>query len=388
MKLYIVKFFTTFWLVLGLCGSAGLASAATGNPALNTDVIFDTATLSSKNYFIPQDVRVCPDRDDGYLAILKGPPFAPNNIDLFNPSVYPNGTPMQPAAAPPKPVTDQELQRQIAKTLLNRFSIMYNGNPTDKAKEGLAFFNDPIVKSIIPDSRLRAGYAMLLGTPLEGSWDAIRNGIYPSVYFGTPPNPRAIAMVLSTLEIVVNEKYQYEDPRLLSPWLGHETLHQDIADYLKEELVATGLTTLTQLQFLKEDPKLATQGTELARRNNTYDMALLNSRDANGNIHIFDNQRGLPIFPNSIDPSTYYGQGWVDEGLGPDTPGNNVLDHAIAVLEHSQMEPPLNFDDSTLQRLDADTNQVFIARSWLRFATDLQLILQKPWDHQCIRRNP
>ena len=124
--------------------------------------------------------------------------------------------------------SDRSLRGLIASTLAKRADQDHQ-----IVKRGLADFDDPQLKQLIPDSRLRAGLATLEGTIGSDAIDVIRSGIYNQVRFGdvisVPAEIAPIAEVIAPAaggtkpDIVFNQIYQYEDPRLLGGILFHET---------------------------------------------------------------------------------------------------------------------------------------------------------------------
>lgn len=276
---------------------------------------------------------------------LRQPPFAPTDLGLLNNQTYPDGPPMVPA--PPRTITTKELTAQLRQTLQERGSRAVT--------LGMQTFNDPTIKAKIPDPNLRAALASLAGTPGQASIDAVRKGnVFAKVEFGTPPQAGAIAMVVPTGNssvIVFNERYRYEDFRLLGVVLAHETLHQDTAVNANEEAIASNLNTALYGQLVLENPKLALSRTELSRRLNTSLMALLNTRDSKGNqrtVYPVGN-----VFPGSPNPLISFGAAF----LGPDgtdpavSPGNANLTYFLDAIVTGGPRRP-NFSTSTVQVLD------------------------------------
>ncbi|MFC6981864.1 hypothetical protein [Streptomyces cirratus] len=215
------------------------------------------------------------DSDAAAQRLLAQPPFPPTDVSLFTTAAYPGGPSLEPA--PPRQITDQELTAQLKATLKPR--------GRRAVEEALAVFHSRPIAAIVPDPNLRAALASLAGSPAQASIQSIRQGVFHQVYFGTPPNPAAVAQVVGTPEgpeIVFNERFRYEDFRLLGVTLSHETLHQDPLNNANEELINTALHTAYYGQLLLEQPQLATTRTELCRRLNTGLMALLNTRDDHG----------------------------------------------------------------------------------------------------------
>ena len=95
---------------------------------------------------------------EGPRKLLQQPPFPPTDINFFTQQLYPNSKPMVPATSS-KYNSDRSLRGLIASTLAKRADQDHQ-----IVKRGLADFDDPQLKQLIPDSRLRAGLATLEGT--------------------------------------------------------------------------------------------------------------------------------------------------------------------------------------------------------------------------------
>lgn len=279
--------------------------------------------------------------------LLKQPPFAPSNVNLFTPQVYSAAPALQPAAA--RTYTNTDLTNIVKNTLTNRSG----SSSSPLVQQGLATFNDPQLSQIVPDPRLRAGLATLQGTAGQGAIDAIKGGAFSSVSFGALPDNIGDVYAVSFLpngatkpQIIVNQKFQYEDPRLLGVALAHEALHQDGADNSKEELVANSVESLVYGQQLLASPSLASSGTELARRFNTKLMARVNDRDANGNLRLLSS-------PGNLYPGGTALQSFSQpfSPLGADTPGNPYLDSVISKIT-GQPASNIGFSDAAVNLLD------------------------------------
>jgi hypothetical protein len=77
---------------------------------------------------------------------------------------------------------------------------------------------------------------------------------------------------------VVNERYRAEVPTLLAGSFAHDLLWSGPGAGQYEEVVLHALVALVHLQLLARTPALAHTGTELARRQNSLAITLLNSR--------------------------------------------------------------------------------------------------------------
>ncbi|GAA1435004.1 hypothetical protein GCM10009601_60390 [Streptomyces thermospinosisporus] len=288
-----------------------------------------------------------PSRDA--LRLLAQPPFAPTDLSLLNTQSYPQGPPMQPA--PPREITAEELVKQLKTTLKPR------GHRA--VEEGLAVFRSSRIATVVPDLNLRAALASLAGSPAQASIQAIRHGVFHRVYFGTPPNPAATAQVVvgpNGPEIIFNQRFRYEDFRLLGVVLSHETLHQDSQVNDNEELINSALQLAYYGQLLLKEPQVATSRTELSRRHNTGLMALLNTRDARGSqrlTHATGN-----VLPGAANSLPSFGAAFLgitpDGGTGTDptsTPGNANLDFFLRAITCTR-QTGAAFNTATVEVLD------------------------------------
>lgn len=303
------------------------------------------------------------------LAILKRPPFAPTDVNLISPVIYPEATPMQPAL--PYAFSEQSVRAKLQAFLAKRFA-----RSPDRLAAAMAFFDSPGVYDIVPDPRRRAAFALLTGSIAEGALKALQSGIYAQAYFGDPPAGAVLAQVIqitsSTSDVIFNRKYEFEDPRILAGIAAHEMLHEDVLVSNYEELIANAFDTLTFMQLVLETPSLPTTGTELTRQVNTKLIWLLNSRDDSGRIRLFS-ERGQ-VFPGSTTSgSKCFGCGFVEIGLGYPTPGNDYLTNIMRRVTRTSIASAA-FDDATLDLLDQNIN-VFSAVEWVKVAKALKLDL-------------
>ena len=157
------------------------------------------------------------------------------------PGIYPDGPPMHPASGPPH--TDDEFRECL--------------NALNATIGEVAF-------RAYAESRL-----------------AVRDFTY-----GIPASPgRIVGPVDSTAHgrtdearRVVNRRYQSEDPRLVLPSVVHALLWSGPGAGHAEEALLHALGAYVHAQLLARAPELASTGTELARRQNSITVTLLNSR--------------------------------------------------------------------------------------------------------------
>lgn len=371
-------------MVIGLLAFIGPASAQSGEgvrfssiPELEGHEVWASPSSAS-----PSEVRRSAPQAKSYSSsytspgaatLLKQPPFAPTDKELFTPAVYPESSPMVPAAQAPS--GEAVMKSQLRVLLMKRF-----GPGSPKVKQTLAIYDAASTKEIIPEPRLRAALLSLTGTAGESAIQGTLDGTYSRVYFGTTPVPQAVAMVIPVpnsdqQEIVFNERYRYENFRLLASTAAHEALHRDPNISSKEELIASSLDSLIYGQFVSETRSLATSGTELARRHNTALMARINSRDASGDLRLLTSTGN--IFPDSAVDVPYFAAGF--EPLGEDTPGNEVFRGQLKSVVGSHVAVPANpdFDDATVNLLDRNQN-LFSDSEVVRLAKILKLNVYQP----------
>jgi len=311
------------------------------------------------------------------LDTLKQPPFPPTDVSLFTPGVYSEAPPMVPAAQNPSGET--AMRNKLKGLLERRFGV-----GSTQVSEGLATYDSASTKSIVSSARLRATLVSLKGTVGEPAINGALDGTYGKIYFGTPrPCPcDPIAQVFrpsgsTKLAIVFNQKYKYEDFRILAPEMAHNVLHRDLLGGKKEGAVLASIQSLIYAQFVLETPSLATSGTALARDANTELMARINSRDATGKLRLFTSTSGScpdapGIFPGGTCVPYFVA---LFEPLGDsNNPGSSVLKEMVRNVVGSSVTLPetVNFDDNTLQLLDS-SQKVFTNAQLVKLAKTLKL---------------
>ncbi len=298
--------------------------------------------------------------DQAAREILQQPPFAPTDVNLFNPSSYPEASPTEPA--PLVPQTDENFKVAIEEVLNKRFQ-----GDTQKVQEGLALFDDPILKAKISPSRLRAAVAIMKGTACESAIDYFKSDAFGGMKFKVHGDPETniASMVLpedqNKLELWVNPRYIGEDFRLLPFFLAFEATNQDLDNLDKvnaEPLIAFAAASLEYLKLLTLYPELAQSNTELTRMANTMALNRYNTRDEQGNLRLFtytDNTK-----PGSVEPYRH-NVGELFEINDPNeaypTPGNDYLKSLLKNIAGKEVENP-DFSTETLKLID---DQVYLS---------------------------
>jgi hypothetical protein len=213
--------------------------------------------------------------DDQLSELLAAPPRPPDDPNLFSsnelfgePGIYPQGTTMEPATGPTVTV-------DAAAAALDALGV-------DDAAARLA---DAALVARAPEPGPRAGLVALSVTVAAPVLDAFVAGGTPveTIALGATASPgRIVGPPADTSDApstrVVNERYRAEVPTLLAGSLAHDLLWSGPGAGQYEEAVLHALVALVHLQLLARTPALAHTGTELARRQNSLAITLLNSR--------------------------------------------------------------------------------------------------------------
>jgi hypothetical protein len=209
-------------------------------------------------------------------TLLAAPPRPPDDPNLFSsntlfgePGIYPQGTPMEPAPGPAVTV-------DAAVAALEALDI----------DDAAALLADGALVARAPDPGPRAGLVALSVTVAAPVLDAFVAGNTPvdSIGLGATASPGRIvgpantAVDTADAHRVVNERYRAEIPTLLAGSLTHDLLWSGPGAGQYEEVVLHALVALVHLQLLARSSALAHTGTELARRQNSLAITLVNSR--------------------------------------------------------------------------------------------------------------
>jgi hypothetical protein len=207
-------------------------------------------------------------------ARLAAPPRPPDDPDLFSsntlfgePGIYPQGSPMVPAAGGPP--TEAEAVDTLAELGIADAALR---------------LRDAQLSERVPDVGVRAGLLSLTGTVAEPLLVAFAAGETPvtSIRYGEPSSPGRIVGPPSGAAAperrVVNVRYRGEYPALLAGSLAHDLLWDPEHAGQYEEATLHALCAMVHVQLLARAPRLARTGTELARRQNSLAITLLNSR--------------------------------------------------------------------------------------------------------------
>ena len=141
----------------------------------------------------------------------------------------------------------------------------------------------PAVGHLHSDASIEQVMVELVGTVGEAVFEAWTGGrtAVTRLTYGPPESPGRVvgpATGGEEYERVVNERYRAEDARLLLPSIVHDLLWSGPGAGHAEETLLHALGAYVHAQLLGRDASLADLGTELARRENSITITLLNSR--------------------------------------------------------------------------------------------------------------
>jgi hypothetical protein len=301
-------------------------------------------------------------------AFLDQCPCRPTDLGLLATFVYPGAPAM--TLAPDPGVAAGELEEHIQAELAE---LLEARSPSDAAR-GLAVFADPLAVAKVPDPRLRAALALLVGTKAEAAVDAILDDSMLGVMFydlplvpflpGHDPVPvfAQTESLASKYVILLNRRYQNDHFALLSPFLVHEALHVgDPADGRPEEVVNALLgNTFVTAELLADHPEIVAGRTELSRWLLTFVTGLLfNSEtplEARGEEGLAP---GSPLTLPGLYPVWY-------PPNEDTTPGNPLL-RSLLQAYGLEVSGDVAFSEELLAQMDIDRmRQTFLSDDELR----------------------
>lgn len=210
--------------------------------------------------------------------LLRTPPVRPADTAAFSagrlfgqPGIYPDGPPMSPAPGPPLDddaahrLLDQLLGDELAATAHHRMV-------------------DPDLRARVPDLQVRTALLSLTGSPAEPELDAFLEGSTAVQRLGIGPTDgegRVIGAELGDADPtrrVLNERYRAEHPAVIAPSLAHALCHHGERASNAEEATLHGLLAAVHAWLLSGTPALGLLRTELARRQASLTVTLLNAR--------------------------------------------------------------------------------------------------------------
>lgn len=212
---------------------------------------------------------------DAVSAVLASGQQPPLDPDLFSsntlfgqPGIYPQGSPMEPASGPAI-TTSREAEAAIEAVA------------GDDANRASSRYDDEAVARLAPHPFVRAALVLMTGTVAEPLLDGVAAGSVGRETIGVGPtsSPGRVVGPDVNGEIVVNDRYRSEHPALLMPSIAHTLLWTGPGAGEAEEVFLHALVALLHVQSIVRHAAIAHRGTELARRQNSLSLSLLNSRE-------------------------------------------------------------------------------------------------------------
>lgn len=290
----------------------------------------------------------------------------PRDADLFGPPYYPHASTFAPAPGPARAPGD--LLREVE-------ALVGSRNPA-LADRAARLFADKKLRARIPSPALRAAAVSLLGTIAEPAIDwLMRGGHVARVEFGELEGP-ALAQSLTGPDglqrIVIQRRFRFEKPALLSVVLAHEALHSDDQVSDLEELITTAFQALVHMQQLLAEPALANERTELAQATSAWLLIRLNTRQiGSADLRLVLADDGPTVLPGGLD-RPYFAAFFDPTALS--TPGNPYLAALTTAVAEPGVEPPSAPDFSFATIAFLDRNQgVLTPSDLLRLARLLHL---------------
>ena len=207
--------------------------------------------------------------------VLAAPITEPTDLDRFSsntlfgqPGIYPSGSEMVPAPGPSRRPGDVR-------------ALLVDLTPADG--RAASSFDDHTLTRRVPDPNLRAALCLLAEGPAAPIFDAFVAGdtttteltVGTTVAAGRVIGP--IAGGSPGLQ-ALNERYRFEHPAVIAPSLAHALCHHVEGAGDAEEASLHGVLAATHTWLLAASPGLADLGTELARRQASLTITLLNAR--------------------------------------------------------------------------------------------------------------
>ncbi len=213
----------------------------------------------------------------------------------------------------------------------------------------------PSVGHLHSDASIEQVMVELVGTAGEAvfaAWSAGRTPV-TRITYGVPSSPGRVVGPPADADggeaaRVVNERYRAEDARLLLPSIVHDLLWSGPGAGHAEETVLHALGAYLHAQLLARDGSLANLGTELARRENSITITLLNSRrpdSATITLVAPDGPGTIPGGAQGMQSPDFWSVPFAsraDDGAAISPLVRKVLG-AIAGVERSSV--PVSFDD-------------------------------------------
>ena len=278
---------------------------------------------------------------------------------------------MVPADGPPMDDT------RIA-TELTRLVDALGGEP-------ILRIDDRALTARVPDTALRASLVVLGATVAAPALaELLDGGAVTEITYGVPSAPGRVVGTPADSPPdawvrVVNDRYRAEHFALVTPSLAHDLLHRPVGAGQCEEAFLHALLAMVHLQVLGVAPDLAELRTELARRQHSLAITLLNSRrPGDDRIRLV-----APDGPGTIpggDPALQSPDFWSIPFADP-RPAHSAAPPSLAgvlaglAAPHPVGQAPRRFDDQLAHWFDEHHTRGWLpVRAQLRAAVALGLV--------------
>ena len=210
--------------------------------------------------------------------MLQSPPAAPVDVSAFSsntlfgqPGIYPDGPPMSPASG--DPVDDRAAHALLDQLLDPEHASLAHGR-----------FDDGELRERVPDAVVRVALLLLAGGPASPILEAFLAGATPVLRLGVGPTAgegRVLGQERGDGDAgrrVLNERYRAEHPAVVAPSVAHALCHHGELASNAEEATLHGVLGAVHTWLLAGTPALGALRSELARRQASLTITLLNAR--------------------------------------------------------------------------------------------------------------
>lgn len=275
--------------------------------------------------------------------LLSLPPQRPRDVSLFSsntlfgePGIYPDGSPMEPASG------EQWSETRCRDVLVSIVGPLHS-----------ARFEHPVLSAMCPEAAPRAALVLLSSTiaaPLVEGFIARRTPVAWLSIGATRSAGRVVGPVADGPDEsrVVNDRYRAEHPALMASSIAHDLLWNVNGAGQFEEATLHMIVALVHLQLVALHPEIAHTGSELARRQNSLAISLLNSRQpGQSELRVIapDGPGTLPGGAPSMQSTDFWSIPFVSgEPVSSPAPKllTAVLQHAVG--EATVVEPVAKYD--------------------------------------------
>lgn len=222
--------------------------------------------------------------------------------------------------------------------------------------DAAARFHDPDLVVRAPDPGPRAALVSLAGTIAESLLDAFVAGDtwVDEVRLAAPASPtRIVGPIAGTPPNIraANVRYQAEHPALLAGSLAHDLLWHSTGAGQTEEATLHAVCALVHVQRIAAYPALADLRTELARRQHSLAITLLNSRrpgSADVTLRAPDGFGTIPGGDSTMQTPDFCSVPFGPPGPSADPDAPTVLSSVLrAAFDPAQEIPaPLRYDSA------------------------------------------